>query len=83
MTNELLDAAKNSSDDSSEERYEKIKQQEAGTSQSKAEKRYEKLKEKAKQEFIDEQRHKEQDEQEENQDEENESEKDNDGFVTY
>ena len=63
MSNEFLEAARNS-DDSSEERYERAKKEEAGTEhQSMAEKRYEELKEEAKREFVEKQIKKEQEEQ--------------------
>ena len=79
MANELLDAAKSSNDDS-EERYEKLKKEEAGTDMSKAEQRYEKLKEEATQEFIREQQQREQDEEES---ENIDYEEDSSNFVTY
>lgn len=78
MTNELLDAARNNSDDSSEERYRKLKEEQAGTDMNKAEKRYEELKEKAKQDFI---RQQVEDEEEESEEDKGSSGEDN--FVTY
>lgn len=76
MTNEFLEAAKDSSDEDSEKRYNKLKKEEAGTEhKDMAEKRYEELKEKAKEEFVEKQ----------DQREEEEAEEDDDGesFVTY
>lgn len=75
MTNEFLEAAKDSSDEDSEKRYNKLKKEEAGTEhKDMAEKRYEELKEEAKKEFVEKQ-----------QEEEQEAEEDDDGesFVTY
>lgn len=79
MANEFLEAVKNSSDEDSEERYQKVKKEEAGTQhEDMAEKRYQELKEEAKQEFVEKQREKEQeDESEDDPDEDSES------FVTY
>lgn len=78
MTNELLNAAKNESDDSSEERYEKLKKEQAGTDMNEAEKRYEELKEEAKKELIEEQHS---ETKEEDKDDKGES--PDDSFVTY
>lgn len=79
MANEFLEAVKSSSDEDSEERYQKVKKEEAGTQhEDMAEKRYQELKEEAKQEFVEKQREKEQeDESEDDPDEDSES------FVTY
>lgn len=79
MTNEFLEAVKDSSDEDSEKRYKKLKKEEAGTEhKDMAEKRYEELKEKAKEEFIQEQKEKEQEQQEEEEDDD-----DSGDFVTY
>lgn len=80
MSNEFLEAARSSeSSDSSSERYEKAKKEEAGTGRSMAEKRYDELKEKAKKEFIEKQKQREEErEQEDSEDD------DSDGnFITY
>lgn len=75
--NDLLDAANNKKDESSEDRYEKLKKEEAGTKEEDlAEKRYQKLKEEAKREFIEKQEREEQQEAEDEEDEE-------EGFITY
>lgn len=81
MSNEFLEAARNS-DDSSEERYQKAKKDEAGTShKSMAEKRYEELKEEAKQEFVEKQKKREEEKEKEQEDD---SEDSSDGnFITY
>lgn len=77
MTNEFLEAAKDSSDEDSEKRYKKLKKEDAGTEhQDMAEKRYEELKEKAKEEFV-------QKQQERKNQEEEEEEDDSESFVTY
>ncbi len=57
MTNEFLDAAESSgSQDSSSDRYEKLKKEEAGTERNEAEERFDEIKEKAKKEFIEKQK---------------------------
>lgn len=77
MTNEFLEAAKDSSDEDSQKRYRKLKKEKADTEhKNMAEKRYEKLKEKAKEEFVEKQKKREEAEEEE--DDENSG-----GFVTY
>ena len=81
MTNEFLEAARNSKKDSSSERYKKAKKQKANTERSMAEKRYDELKEKAKQEFIEKQMRKEQEEAEE--DSEEDSDRSGGNFITY
>lgn len=87
MSNELIDAARSDSEDeTSEDRYEKVKQEEAGTDMDPAEKRYDELKEKAKEEFIREKRKQEEkksEEQDEKDIEEQIEEEKKDGFVTY
>lgn len=77
MGNELLDAAQES--DSSEDRYEKLKKEKAGTEMTEAEKRYEKLKEEAKREFIERQMNNET----EDEDKEEDKRSGKDGFITY
>lgn len=60
MTNEFLEAAKNSDpEDSSSDRYEKLKKEEAGTERNMAEQRFDEIKEKAKKEFIEKQKERE------------------------
>jgi len=80
VSNEFLEAARNS-EDSSKERYDKAKKEEAGTEdRSMAEKRYEELKEEAKTEFVEKQIKKEKEEQQE----EDESDDGSDGnFITH
>ncbi|MFB6204701.1 MAG: hypothetical protein ABEJ75_03575 [Candidatus Nanohaloarchaea archaeon] len=81
VTNEFLEAARNanSQEENSEERYEKLKKQEAGTSDTTpAEERFNELKEKAKQEFKRKEREREEAEEEEEEDGE-----ESDPFVTY
>lgn len=79
MANEFLEAVKNSSDEDSEERYQKVKKEEAGTQhEDMAEKRYQELKEEAKQEFVEKQREKEQED-----DSEDDPDEDSESFVTY
>ncbi|MFB6200320.1 MAG: hypothetical protein ABEJ83_05540 [Candidatus Nanohaloarchaea archaeon] len=82
MANEFLEAVKDSgSKDSSEDRYEKLKQEEAGTEyEDMAERRYKELKEKAKRESI-RQEQKARKRQEESEDDEEDD--GSDGFVTY
>jgi hypothetical protein len=82
MTNEFLEAAKDSSDDDSEKRYRKLKKEDAGTEhQDMAEKRYQELKEKAKEEFVEKQEEKE--ENDEVEEEDSSSDDGSEGFVTY
>ncbi|MFB6159262.1 MAG: hypothetical protein ABEJ95_06435 [Candidatus Nanohalobium sp.] len=74
--NDLLEAAQGREDDSSGDRYEKLKKEEAGTDEKDpARERYDELKEKAKKEYEEQERRKE----EETDDEEDEE----PGFVTY
>ena len=81
MTNEFLEAAKDSSDEDSSKRYKKLKKEEAGTEhKDMAEKRYEELKEKAKEEFVEKQKQR---EQEEEQEEDEDNEDRSGGFITY
>lgn len=82
MSNKFLEAARNSKDDSSKERYEKAKKEEAGTDhRSMAEKRYDELKEEAKKEFVEKQKERENEKQRK---EEEESDEDSDSnFITY
>lgn len=81
MTNEFLEAAKNSkSKDSSEERYKKLKEEQAGNDMSEAERRYQELKDKAKEEFIEKQREK---VDEEDSPEPETEEEDEGGFITH
>lgn len=84
MSNELLSAAGEDEDDSSEKRYEKLKKEQAGTDMDPAERRYDELKEEAKREFIRNTRKKDEDEEDEEEDKEQkiEDEKE-DEFVTY
>ncbi len=78
MSNDFLEAARSSKDESSEDRYNKLKKKESDVDQrSQAEKRFEKLKEEAKRDFIQRQRRKEQEEDEED------SAGDADGFITH
>lgn len=80
MTNEFLEAAKSSKKDSSQERYEKLKKEEAGTSgDTPAEKRFQELKEKAKREFVQKERERKMKKQEK----ETETDEDKDPYVTY
>ncbi|MFB6191194.1 MAG: hypothetical protein ABEJ64_02105 [Candidatus Nanohaloarchaea archaeon] len=67
MMDELIDNLGDDSDgeEDSEERYSKLKKEEAGTQQTEAEKRFQELKDKAKEEFIEKQRKREQEEDEE------------------
>lgn len=83
MSNELLDAAGSSEDDSSEQRYQKLKKEQAGTDQDAAEKRYDELKEEAKQELIERKRMDTQEAEEEESPEEKIEDEKEDGFVTY
>ncbi|MFB6291941.1 MAG: hypothetical protein ABEI58_00945 [Candidatus Nanohaloarchaea archaeon] len=79
MANDFLEAARSSEDESSEDRYNRLKKKESEVDQrSEAEKRFEKLKEEAKEEFIQRQRRKEQEQQEEE-----DSTGDADGFITH
>lgn len=78
MTNEFLQAANDNSDDSSRERYEKLKKKQAGTDMSQAEKRYEELKEEAKREFIEMEQS-----ENEGEDKDDKEESSEDSFVTY
>lgn len=81
MANEFLEAVNDSSDEDSEERYQKAKKEEAGTQhEDMAEKRYQELKEEAKQEFVEKQREKEQEDEDEDEDDQDEG---SEGFVTY
>lgn len=84
MTNEFIKAARGS-EDSSAERYEKAKKEQAGTDQNPAKKRYQELKEEAKKEFIERQMRKDRDEEsvEEQPEEKDIEEEKEDGFVTY
>ncbi|MFB6115448.1 MAG: hypothetical protein ABEK04_04075 [Candidatus Nanohalobium sp.] len=51
--NDFVEAAKSGEDDSSEERYEKVKKEEAGTAEKDpAKQRYQEIKEKAKEELM-------------------------------
>lgn len=82
MTNEFLEAVKDSSDEDSEKRYRKLKKEEAGTeNQDLAEKRYQELKEKAKEEFVEKQRQNQAEDLEDGEEDEDPS--DSGGFVTY
>ncbi|MFT4892925.1 MAG: hypothetical protein ACI8Z7_000714 [Candidatus Nanohaloarchaea archaeon] len=81
MTNEFLEAAKDSSDEDSEKRYRKLKKEEAGTEhQDMAEKRYQELKEKAKEKFAEKQ---EADQEDQDKNEDESSDDGSEGFVTY
>ena len=81
MSNEFLEAARNSDkEDSSSERYKKAKKQKADTDRSMAEKRYDELKEKAKQEFIEKQRKRETEQEEQEEDDTDDS---GGNFITY
>ncbi|WEL23733.1 hypothetical protein [Candidatus Nanohalovita haloferacivicina] len=81
MTNELLKAAESSDDESSEDRYNKLKKEEADTeSTSPAKQRYDELKEKAKREFERQELEKKRKEAEEDDDSEAE---DDEQFITY
>lgn len=68
----------NSGGEDSEDRYKKLKKQEAGTGKTEAEKRFQELKEEAKEEFIRKQKQREQERQKEEQQDD-----DKDKFVTY
>lgn len=77
--NELLEAAKSGKEDS-EERYNKLKKEEAGTKDKDlAKQRYEELKEKAKNDYIEKEKKREQEALEK----EKEDEDEDPGFVTY
>lgn len=66
MTNEFLEAAKNSgAGDSSSDRYEKLKKEEAGTDRNMAEERFDEIKEKAKKEFLEKQKEREEEKEKE------------------
>lgn len=71
---ELIDNVEEGEKEDSEERYSKLKKEEAGTQQSEAEKRYQKLKEKAKEEFIRKQQQREEEQEEDESD---------DPFITH
>lgn len=82
MTNDFLEAAKNSdSKDSSEERYKKLKEEQAGNDMSQAEQRYQELKEEAKREFVEKQKQKAEDDDDSEDSEE--VEEDDGGFITH
>ncbi|WEL19860.1 hypothetical protein [Candidatus Nanohalococcus occultus] len=84
MTNELLDAANNSgSKDSSEERYKKLKEKQAGNDMSESEQRYKELKKDATEEFIEQQRRREQEDEESSEEPEDVEEEDEGGFITH
>lgn len=80
--NEFLEAINGSEEkDSSKDRYEKVKKEEAGTKdEDLAEKRYQELKEEAKEEFV---RKQEKREREEPEEEEIDDSEESDVFITH
>ena len=79
--NDFLEAAKDDENqESSSQRYQNLKKQEACNDETEAEKRYRELKEQAKEEFIERQKKR---KKEQEQEEEEEDSSDSESFVTY